>query len=213
MKNFGNTMVIWDYHARKPLQTLDVPGAPLEVRWALQPQHDYAFTSTALTSKLWGVFRKPDGTFEAVELADIGNPADVPLPVDISLSADDSTLFVDSFMDGTVRVFDVSSPREPKLILEQKIGAAGEHGLPVLGREAPLLHQLAAGELGRDGDTRTRSSSRCSTGTVRRLKPRFEIDFPGRGAGPAAHHALRPAGLLPRRGSRARTSRSPAETP
>ncbi|MCH6563252.1 MAG: selenium-binding protein [Myxococcales bacterium] len=122
MKRFGNTMVLWDYHARKPLQTFQVPGAPLEIRWALQPRHYYAFTSTALTSKLWGVFRKEDGSFEAVELADIGDPAKVPLPVDISLSADDRFLFVDSFMDGMVRVFDVSNPREPKLHYERKIG-------------------------------------------------------------------------------------------
>jgi selenium-binding protein 1 len=122
MKRFGNTMVVWDFHARKPLQTLAVPGAPLEIRWALDPRHEYAFTSTALTSKLWGVFRKDDGTFEAVELADIGDPAKVPLPVDISLSSDDRFLFVDSFMDGSVRVFDVSEPRKPRVVLEQKIG-------------------------------------------------------------------------------------------
>jgi selenium-binding protein 1 len=122
MKNFGNTMVVWDYHARKPLQTLEVPGAPLEIRWALQPDHHYAFTATALTSKLVGIFRKEDGTFEAVELADIGDPAKVPLPVDISISADDRFLFVDSFMDGMVRVFDVSNPRKPTLAFEQKIG-------------------------------------------------------------------------------------------
>ncbi len=122
MKEFGNTMVVWDYHARKPLQVLEVPGAPLEIRWALQPRHDYAFTSTALTSKIWGVFLKPDGTFEAVAVADVGDPAKTPLPVDISLSADDRFLFVDSFMDGMVRVFDVSNPRQPKQVHERKIG-------------------------------------------------------------------------------------------
>lgn len=122
MKNFGNTMVVWDFHAMKPLQVLEVPGAPLEIRWALQPRHNWAFTSTALTSKLWGVFRRTDGTFEAVELADIGDPSKVPLPVDISLSSDDRTLFVDSMMDGTTRVFDVSNPRAPKQIYERKIG-------------------------------------------------------------------------------------------
>ncbi len=122
MKNFGSTLVVWDYHARKPLQTLHVPGAPLEIRWALQPDHHYAFTSAALTSKLWTVFRKSDGSFEAIEVADIGDPSAVPLPVDISLSADDRFLFVDSFMDGMVRVFDVSDPRKPLVIHEQKIG-------------------------------------------------------------------------------------------
>ncbi len=123
MKNFGNTMLVWDYHTRKPLQTLEIPGAPLEIRWALDPEHDYAFTTTALTSKLWGIFRKDDGSFEAVELADIGDPAKIPLPVDISLSADDRFLFVDSFMDGSLRVFDVSEPRKAHMVYEKKIGA------------------------------------------------------------------------------------------
>jgi selenium-binding protein 1 len=123
MKRFGSTMVVWDFHARKPLQTLSVPGAPLEIRWALHPRHEYAVTSTALTGKLWGVFRKPDGTFEAAEIGDVGDPAKLPLPVDISLSADDTTLFVDSFMDGTVRVYDVTNPRRARPIHERKIGA------------------------------------------------------------------------------------------
>ena len=122
MKKFGNTMVVWDYHTRKPLQTLDVAGAPLEIRWALGPRNLYAFTSTALTARLWGVFRKDDGTFEAVDLAPIGDAAKTPLPVDISLSADDKHLFVDSWNDGMVRVFDVSDPRKPHVIHEQQIG-------------------------------------------------------------------------------------------
>jgi selenium-binding protein 1 len=122
MKNFGNTMVVWDFHARKPLQTLAVPGAPLEIRWALKPEHDYGFTSAALTSKLWGVFRKPDGSFEAVEIADVGDPSKTPLPVDISISADDRFLFVDSFMDGKVRVYDISEPRKARLVHERVIG-------------------------------------------------------------------------------------------
>jgi selenium-binding protein 1 len=123
MKHFGSTMVVWDFHARKPLQTLAVPGAPLEIRWALHPQHEYAFTSAALTAKLWGVFHKADGSFEALEIGDVGDPAKLPLPVDISLSADDSTLFVDSFMDGMVRVYDVTNPRHARQIHERKIGA------------------------------------------------------------------------------------------
>jgi selenium-binding protein 1 len=123
MKKFGNQVVLWDFHARKPLQIFEVPGAPLELRWALEPRHHYAFTTTALTARLWGFFRKDDGTFEAVDLAPIGDPASPPLPVDISLSADDKFLFVDSFMDGTARIYDVSDPRVPRLAHERKIGS------------------------------------------------------------------------------------------
>jgi selenium-binding protein 1 len=123
MKQFGNTVIVWDAHARKPIQVLEVPGAPLEIRWALQPRHNYAFTSTALTSKIWLIEQQPDGTFKASAVADIGDPKKTPLPVDISLSADDRFLFVDSFMDGMVRVYDVSDPHKPKLVREQKIGS------------------------------------------------------------------------------------------
>jgi selenium-binding protein 1 len=176
MKNFGNTMVVWDYHARKPLQTLEVPGAPLEIRWALRPEHHYAFTTAALTSKLWGVFRKPDGSFEAVELADVGDPARVPLPVDISLSSDDRTLFVDSFMDGTVRVFDVSNPRAPKVVLERKIG-------PQLnmvsqswdGKRLYFTSSLLANWDGTGGDDAQFFKAFAWDG--KELAPMFEIDF------------------------------------
>ena len=122
MKNFGNAMVVWDFHARKPLQILEVPGAPLEIRWALQPQHDYAFTASALTSKLWLVEAEKNGQFKATAVADIGDPSKTPLPVDISLSADDRFLFVATFMEGKVRVFDVSDPHHPKVVHEQTIG-------------------------------------------------------------------------------------------
>jgi methanethiol oxidase len=123
MKRFGSTMVLWDFHARKPIQTFQVPGAPLEIRWALQPRHYYAFTATALTAKLWLISQKADGTFEAKAVGDIGDPAKVPLPVDISLSADDQTLFVNTFLDGSCRVYNVADPTKPQLLHEQKIGA------------------------------------------------------------------------------------------
>jgi methanethiol oxidase len=123
MKRFGQTVVVWDLHARKPLQVLDVPGAPLEIRVAWGPRHDYAFTSSALTSKIWLIYEDAPNVWKAKEVADIGDPSKIPLPVDISLSADDQYLWVDSFMDGTTRLFDVSDPFHPKPIYEKKIGS------------------------------------------------------------------------------------------
>ncbi len=176
MKNFGNSMVVWDYHARQPLQTLEIPGAPLEVRWALRPDHLYAFTTTALTSKLWGVFRQEDGTFEAVELADIGDPAKVPLPVDISLSADDRLLFVDSFMDGMVRVFDVSEPRRPRLIYERKIGPqVNMVSQSWDGKRLYFTSSLLANWDGTGGDDA--QFLKVFGWDGKRLEPAFEIDF------------------------------------
>ena len=49
MKRFGNTMVVWDLHTRKPKKVIDVPGAPLEIRCAWGANNNYCFTTTALT--------------------------------------------------------------------------------------------------------------------------------------------------------------------
>ena len=122
MKRFGQSLVLWDFHARTPKKVFHVPGAPLEVRWAWGEDHAYAFTSTALTSKLWLVYEDGQGEWQAEAVADIGDPSKMPVPVDISLSADDSTLFVDTFMDGKARVFDVSDPHHPMQIYEKVIG-------------------------------------------------------------------------------------------
>lgn len=182
MQKFGNTMVVWDYHTRKPLQTLAVPGAPLEIRWALQPRHHYAFTAAALTGRLWGVFKGPDGTFSAADLGPVGDPKSPPLPVDISLSADDRFLFVASFLDGTVRVFDVSDPRKPVVAHEQKIGkqvnmvSQSWDGKRVYFTSSLLANWDKTGEdaeqflRGYDWDGKT-------------LVKRFEIDFTAAGLG------------------------------
>jgi selenium-binding protein 1 len=122
MKRFGNTVVVWDLHARQPRKILDVPGAPLEIRCAWGASHDYCFTSTALTSKLWLIYRDPAGEWKAEAVADVGDPSKTPLPVDISISADDTRLWVDSFMDGKTRLFDITDPHRPVQILEREIG-------------------------------------------------------------------------------------------
>lgn len=121
MKRFGNTIVQWDLHTRQPKKVFNVPGAPLEIRFPWGPNANYAFSTTALTSKLWLIYEDDAEEWQAKEVADIGNPADIPLPVDISIAADDQTLWINSFMDGMTRLFDVSDPHNPKQIYEKKI--------------------------------------------------------------------------------------------
>jgi len=123
MKRFGNTVVIWDLHSRKPLKVLDVPGAPLEIRCAWGAHHDYCFTTTALTSKVWLIYEDEEGEWQAQAVADIGDASKIPLPVDISISADDSLLWIDTWNDGMARLFDITDPFKPVQIQETKIGA------------------------------------------------------------------------------------------
>jgi methanethiol oxidase len=187
MKQFGNTMVVWDFHARRPIQVLEVPGAPLEIRWALAPDAEYAFTTTALTSKIWGVFRKADGRFEAVEVGTIGDPAKTPLPVDISLSRDDRTLFVDTFMDGMVRVYDVSNPRRAKQIYEKKIG--GQVNMVSQSWDGKRLYFTSSLLANWDGtgDPKDEQFVKAFDWDGKRLSPTFALDFRALGLG-RPHH-------------------------
>ncbi len=123
MKRFGNTVVQWDLHTKQPKKIFDVPGAPLEIRCAWGEKHDYCFTSTALTSKIWLLHKDKKGEWQANDVADVGQPAKIPLPVDISISSDDKLLWVNTFMDGMTHTFDITDPFKPKQVYEHKIGA------------------------------------------------------------------------------------------
>jgi selenium-binding protein 1 len=122
MQAFGNTMVVWDMHARQPKKILDVPGAPLEIRCAWKPEHDYCFTSTALTSQVWLVFLDDEGEWQAEAVGDIGDASKIPLPVDISIANDDTRLWVNTWNDGMTRLYDVSDPHHAKQIYQKQIG-------------------------------------------------------------------------------------------
>ena len=176
MKRFGNTVVVWDFHARKAIQTLEIPGAPLELRWALQPRHNYAFTTTALTSKLWLVEQQPDASFKATAVADIGDAKTIPLPVDISLSADDRFLFVDTFNDGPCRIYDVSDPHKPKLVGQQRIGSEVNMVSQTWdGERVYFTSSLLANwdKKGKDGEQYLAAYRFDGKG----LKPLFRVDF------------------------------------
>jgi len=122
MKRFGNTMAVWDVKAMKPQQVLAVPGAPLEIRWSLKEGDNWAVTATALTSKIWLVKQDAQGQWQAKDVATIGDPAKIPLPVDISITADGKGLWVNTFMDGTTRYFDLSNPEAPKQTYAKQTG-------------------------------------------------------------------------------------------
>jgi selenium-binding protein 1 len=123
MKNFGSTMVVWNLKSMQPTQVLSVPGAPLEIRWSLAPGQNWAITAAALTSKLWLVKQGADGKWVAKDVGAIGDPSKIPLPVDISITADGKGLWVNTFMDGMTRYFDLADPEHPKETYSKHTGS------------------------------------------------------------------------------------------
>jgi selenium-binding protein 1 len=188
MKQFGQTMVMWDFHTRQPKKVFQVPGAPLEIRWAWGAKHNYAFTATALGSKLWLVYLDDKGEWQAKEVAPIGDVKGGVLPVDISLSADDKTLFVCSFGDGKCRVFDVSDPHKPKQIYEKQIGRQVNMVSESWdGKRVYFTSSLLAkwDKKGEDNEQFLRGY----TWNGKELKPTFDLDFAALKLG-RPHHML-----------------------
>lgn len=176
MKRFGNTVVIWDLHSRKPKKILDVPGAPLEVRCAWGPHNNYCFTTTALTSKIWLIYEDKSGEWQAKEVADIGDPSKVPLPVDISISSDDKYLWVDTFMDGMTRLFDISDPFNPKQVYEKKIGKQVNMASSSWDGSRVYFTSSLLGNWDKKGDQRDQYFAAYDW-TGKELVEKFRIDF------------------------------------
>ena len=196
MKNFGNTMVVWDLKAMKPQQVLAVPGGPLEIRWSLAAGDDWAVTAAALTSKIWLVKRAAGGTWEAKEVATIGDPAKIPLPVDISIRADGKGLWVNTFMDGTTRYFDLTNPEAPK-----------ETYTKVTGKQVNMVSQswdgtrvyITSSLLANwdKGGTDNEQFLRAFRWNGKELTPAFEVDFTKEKLGRAHHMKFGTAKLRP----------------
>jgi hypothetical protein len=144
MKQFGDSVVVWDFHARKPLQILRVPGAPLELRWALMPNHHYAFTSTALTGQLVLIHQQEDGTWAAKKHR--RDRQQYP-------GGHQHRARRQQDLRQLVRRWDAPRLRRDEPVRRQadradQAGRDGQHGLHVVGWDAHLRDQLAALKVG-----------------------------------------------------------------
>ncbi len=123
MKQFGNSMVLWNLKSMQPEKIFNVPGAPLEIRWSLKEGDNWAITTSALTSAIWLVKQDAKGEWQAKQVGTVGDPAKIPLPVDLSITADGKGLWVNTFMDGTTHYFDISNPEAPKETYSKRTGS------------------------------------------------------------------------------------------
>ena len=196
MKNFGNTMVVWDLKALKPRQVLAVPGGPLEIRWSLAKGDNWAITAAALTSKLWLVKQDKDKKWMAKEVATIGDPAKIPLPVDISITADGKGLWVNTFMDGKTRYFDLTNPEAPKQTYELATGKqVNMISQSWDGKRVYITSSLLANW--DKGGADNEQFIRGFTWDGKELKRAFEVDFAQEKLGRAHHMKLGTAKLRP----------------
>ena len=105
------------------------------------PGHNWAITAAALTSKLWLV---KAGRGRQVGRRRRSPPSAIPrrsrCPSTSASPRDGKGLWVNTFMDGMTRYFDLTEPGGAEADLREAHRQAGEHDLAELGRQARLHH-------------------------------------------------------------------------
>jgi selenium-binding protein 1 len=195
MQHFGGTMVMWDLKAMKPTRIFSVPGAPLEIRWSLNKGDNWAITAAALTSKLWLIKQDSAGAWQAKEVGTIGDPAKIPLPVDISIAADGKGLWVNTFMDGMTHYFDLSNPEQPKETYAKHTGKQVNMISQSWDGKRVYISSSLLSKWDKKGDD-NEQFLRAFNWDGKELTPAFEVDFTQEKLG-RPHHmkfTARPAG-------------------
>jgi selenium-binding protein 1 len=183
LKRFGNKLVVWDFRARKPLQTLTVGLSPLECRWSLAKGADHGYTNCALANSVW-VWEGKDGTYSARKLFETGK-----MPVDMSQSPDGKYLYVSCFTDDKVQAWDVSDLAKPRL-----------HSTIAPGVQPNMLHLTGDGKrmyitnsllstMDRPADFWVKLARVGSDGKLT-MDPAFQVDLTKFKTGPARGHDM-----------------------
>jgi len=150
------------------------PVRRLEIRWSLKEGDDWAITASALTSKLWLISHDANNEWQAKEVGTIGDPAKIPLPVDISISADGTKLWVNTFMDGTT-ICSIFPIQQSQCRSMRKSPQAGQYDFPKLGWESASTSPLHFCNI---GTRRVPTTSRSCALTIGRQG--FEAHIRGR---------------------------------
>src|SRR5499426_2523891 len=119
----------------------------------------------------------------------IDDPTKIPLPVDISINKDGTGLWVNTFMDGKTRYFDLSNPEQPKQTYER-----------VTGKQVNMISQswdgtrvyVASSLLANwdKGGADNEQFVRAFRWDGKALTPAFEVDFNKEKLGRAHHMKL-----------------------
>jgi selenium-binding protein 1 len=121
---YGRRLHFWNLEERKLEQTVDLGNnglIPLEVRWLHDPEAESGFVGAALSSTMFHWYRE-NGEWRVEQVIAVdgveheGWPFPVPgLITDLVLSMDDRFLYFSNWLQGDLRQYDVSDPRNPKL--------------------------------------------------------------------------------------------------
>ncbi|XP_058716350.1 methanethiol oxidase-like isoform X1 [Poecile atricapillus] len=131
---YGRRINVWDWSERRLLQELDLgSGAiPLEIRFLHDPDATQGFVGCALSGEIRRFYRNAEGKWEAEKVIQVPHkkvqgwllPEMPGLITDILISLDDRFLYFSNWIHGDVRQYDISDPKNPKLVGQVFLGGS-----------------------------------------------------------------------------------------
>lgn len=184
---FGNTLIIWDFKERKPIQVAKIDEKlPLEVRWARKAESNYGYVNVSAGDSIW-MWNQRNGSFEFKKVADTGKGC---VPADLRQSLDDKYLYMSCFATSEIQAWDITDPEKPKL-----------HDVVIPGLHPNMMHVTYDGK--RMYVTNSVSSTydygaenfwvrliRIGPDGKMKMDPFFNVDFTNLPTGPARTHDM-----------------------
>lgn len=184
---FGNTLIIWDFKERKPIQVAKIDEKlPLEVRWARKPGSNYGYVNVSAGDSIW-MWNQKNGSFEFKKVADTGKGC---VPADLRQSLDDKYLYMSCFATSEIQAWDITDPEKPKF-----------HDVVIPGLHPNMMHVTYDGK--RMYLTNSVSSTydygaesfwvrliRIGPDGKMKMDPFFNVDFTNLPTGPARTHDM-----------------------
>ncbi|GAB6027561.1 Methanethiol oxidase, variant 2 [Chamberlinius hualienensis] len=124
---YGQRLHVWKWKEKEWIQTIDMGTdgmVPLEVRFLHDPDSCEGFVCCALSSTIVRIFKKADNSWAYEKIISIPPKkvlnwamADMPgLITDIVLSMDDRYLYLNNWIHGDMRQYDIRDTSHPKLV-------------------------------------------------------------------------------------------------
>ncbi len=184
---FGNTLVMWDFKERKPVQVAKIDEKlPLEVRWARKAGSNYGYVNVATGDSIW-MWNQKNGSFEFKKVADAGKGC---VPADLRQSVDDKYLYMSCFATSEIQAWDITDSQKPTL-----------HDSVIPGLHPNMMHVTYDGK--RMYVTNSISSTydygvesfwvrliRIGPDGKMKMDPFFNVDFTNLPTGPARTHDM-----------------------
>ncbi|NWI35557.1 SBP1 oxidase, partial [Picathartes gymnocephalus] len=135
---YGRHVNVWEWSGQRLLQQLDLGSGsiPLEIRFLHDPAASQGFVGCALSGAIHRFHKNTEGKWEAEKVIEVPTkkvqgwllPEMPGLITDILISLDDRFLYFSNWIHGDVRQYDITDPKNPKLVGQVFLGGSISKG-------------------------------------------------------------------------------------